>query len=133
MSKHEVGYGKPPKKHQFKPGQSGNPKGRPKGQRNFSTILIRELSETLSVKEGGKTKKLTKIEAVIKQLVTKAVKGDARALAELLRQISAHWPKDDQTNQHELPASDEDMAILFDFMRRTTKNQESDDARPESK
>jgi hypothetical protein len=28
-----VGYGKPPKASQFSPGQSGNPKGRPKGAR----------------------------------------------------------------------------------------------------
>ena len=39
----EVGYGKPPKAHQFKPGQSGNPKGRPRGAKSEATIL-REIS-----------------------------------------------------------------------------------------
>ena len=47
MSDYEVGYGKPPRKSQFKPGQSGNPKGRPKGRKGFSTILVEELSEDL--------------------------------------------------------------------------------------
>ena len=42
----DVGYGKPPRSRRFKPGQSGNPKGRPKGAKNRDTIL-RELLNSL--------------------------------------------------------------------------------------
>ena len=120
MSDYDVGYGKPPKKGQFKPGRSGNPKGRPKGCKNFSTVLVNELSERLTVKEGGKTRRLTKMEAVTKQLVSKALKGDARALGELLRQIRAYWPDEGGDGAETLPASESDIALLEDLLLRST-------------
>lgn len=80
MSKdHEVGYGKPPKKNQFKKGQSGNPKGRPKKTRNLSTLMEEELNVKITVKEGSKTVTMSKHAAIVKQLVNKALKGDLRA------------------------------------------------------
>jgi len=82
-----VGYGKPPAHGQFKPGQSGNLKGRRKGSRNLTTDIALELSEKLLVTEGGKQKRITKQRAVIKALVAKSVKGDTRAAAALLRLI----------------------------------------------
>ena len=51
---YEVGYGRPPKDKQFKKGQSGNPKGRPKGSRNFRTDLQEELQMQVQVTENGK-------------------------------------------------------------------------------
>lgn len=48
-SKYKVGYGCPPKEHQFKPGQSGNPKGRPKKNNNFAEDVLEEMSEMITV------------------------------------------------------------------------------------
>jgi hypothetical protein len=61
-----VGYGKPPKHTQFKPGKSGNPQGRPKGTKNLKTDLAEELCEKILVHEGGQARKLSKQRALVK-------------------------------------------------------------------
>ncbi len=78
-----VGYGKPPMRTRFKPGQSGNPKGRPKGSLNLATVLVRTLREQVVVNEGGQRKTVTKLEAAVKQLANKAASGDLGALRQL--------------------------------------------------
>ena len=50
---YEVGYKKPPEHSRWKPGQSGNPKGRPKKVKDFEKLLDIELSQTLRITEGG--------------------------------------------------------------------------------
>jgi len=77
---YEVGYGKPPKHAQFKKGQSGNLKGRPKGTLNLATVLERTLREQVVINENGRRKVITKLEAAITQLVNKAASGDAHAM-----------------------------------------------------
>jgi hypothetical protein len=47
-----VGYKRPPREHQFRPGQSGNPSGRPKGARNFKSELREELGELVTIRDG---------------------------------------------------------------------------------
>ena len=78
-----VGYRKPPKHSQFKKGRSGNPKGRPKGTRNLKTELHAELAERILVREGDRTQKVTKLRAMVKALMAKALKGDVRAIAQI--------------------------------------------------
>lgn len=118
------GYGKPPKKHQFKPGQSGNPKGRPKGARSFKTALSKELETKLEIKEAGKTKKVSKLEAVAKRLVTDALNGNAKALTELLRQLNLHFGDVSDGETAQQPASEEDQALLARFIERAIAEKE---------
>jgi len=80
----QVGYGRPPKTTRFKKGQSGNPKGRPKGSLNVATVLIKTLREKVVINENGQRKTVTKFEAALKQLVNKALGSDIRALRLLL-------------------------------------------------
>ena len=49
---YEIGYGRPPKQTRFKPGQSGNPKGRPRGRKNVHTILEETLYRPVTITEG---------------------------------------------------------------------------------
>ena len=79
----EVGYGKPPSRTQFRKGISGNPKGRPKGSKNFATVLARALREKVVLTVNGKRKTVTKLELVVMQLVDRATAGDMSALRQL--------------------------------------------------
>ena len=81
---YEVGYKKPPEHTRWKPGQSGNPRGRPKKVKDFEKLLDIELSRTLRITEGGQQVTLTKREVILKSLVNDALKGDLRALKMLL-------------------------------------------------
>jgi uncharacterized protein DUF5681 len=78
-----VGYGKPPVRTRFQKGQSGNPAGRRKGSLNFSTVLLATLNEKVVVIEKGRRKQISKLEALVKQLVHKAAGGDLRALSQV--------------------------------------------------
>ena len=81
---YEVGYGKPPKHGQFEKGQSGNPKGRPKGAKNFQTEVENILRSKVTVTEAGKPKSVGTVTAALMRLKEKALKGDQRALELLL-------------------------------------------------
>lgn len=91
-STYDVGYKKPPQHSQFQPGKSGNPKGRPKGAKGLTTLLEKAMKETLTVKNNGKPRKVSKLEIAITQLANKAAQGDLKALqflAPLLRELEA--------------------------------------------
>ncbi|MGO9606487.1 MAG: DUF5681 domain-containing protein [Candidatus Binataceae bacterium] len=86
-SGYDVGYGKPPAITRFKKGESGNPKGRPKGSRNLATLFEQELGEQIAINEGGRRRKITKQQAMVKQLVNKALSGDRALMQVLLTEI----------------------------------------------
>jgi hypothetical protein len=79
-----VGYKRPPKEHQFRPGQSGNPGGRPKGARSFKSDLRDELSELINFQDGDNQHTISRQRALIKRLVASAIAGEQRAVATLL-------------------------------------------------
>jgi hypothetical protein len=101
-----VGYKRPPKANQFRPGQSGNPNGRPKGVRNFKTDLRDELSESISFHEAGREVTISKQRALIKQLVASALGGDARAINTLLSLCARAFDNED-AEQQQSPDDDE--------------------------
>lgn len=116
MSKHnyEVGYKKPPKSGQFKPGQSGNPKGRPKGIKNLSTDLEEELNEKISLVEGGSKQQTTKQRAMLKSLFAKALSGNVSAANALIKLILGLEQSRIESNKAEV-LDDEDLEILESF------------------
>jgi hypothetical protein len=82
---YEIGYGKPPKATQFKAGQSGNPKGRPKGSMNAATMMQQIVAEPVSVVEkGGREKTMPMLEVLLRRMVNKAATGDLKAIPMVL-------------------------------------------------
>ena len=75
-----IGYGCPPTSGQFKKGQSGNPKGRPKVVKNSSELMQIELRKKITLKENGKPVQKTKAELLITSMVNDAIKGKPKAL-----------------------------------------------------
>ncbi len=102
----EVGYARPPKLTQFKKGQSGNPKGRPKTVKSVSTMLTKIFQTKVKVTSGGKTQWMTRMELSLMQLATKSASGDHRAL-KLLMDITKQYPIEEKNNQ-----LDQLMAVL---------------------
>src|ERR1700737_5026380 len=83
----EVGYGKPPRHTRFGLGRSGNPRGRPGGSKNLSTLLSEALKEPVIVVENGRRRKIAKRQAIITQLVNRSAKADLKAIQILLTML----------------------------------------------
>jgi hypothetical protein len=79
-----VGYGRPPVGKRFRPGQSGNPKGRPKGRENITTMINRILHEPVKIRDGNRIRSVSKIAAAIEVNLNKALSGDHRALWKII-------------------------------------------------
>ena len=79
-----IGYRRPPKHSRFKPGKSGNPRGRPKGGKSVGDIVTIVMSRKVSVTENGATRRVSAIEAIFHRLRSEALRGDKAALKILL-------------------------------------------------
>lgn len=75
-----VGYGKPPRGTRWKPGQSGNPRGRPKGSTSLPSIFHKIMKQRVKIQERGRSIWISMWEAVARRLRQKALEGDLKAI-----------------------------------------------------
>jgi hypothetical protein len=112
-----VGYARPPTSSQFQRGQSGNPRGRPKGTRNASSMARDALERTTSVRVKGTWRKTTVRKAAYRRLGEKAVAGDVKALDYLLSlESEERLPGSDHAQAQ--PLSVKDLELLQGFFDR---------------
>lgn len=123
---YDVGYRKPPKDAQFKKGKSGNPKGRPRGTLNLSTVLARTLRDTIVIKEKGRRRTISKFEAALARLADKAASGNLRALqlcTALVRSVEERARNNAVTN----PINDEmDQRVFLGLLKRIEAARQED-------
>lgn len=77
---YSVGYGKPPRERRFKPGQSGNPRGRPKKCPTMLELFACELKRTRTIVEDGQRLRIQTDEILVKRIVDLALKANVWAL-----------------------------------------------------
>jgi hypothetical protein len=121
-NRNDVGYGRPPIEHQFQPGRSGNPSGRPKGTRRFTSDLLEELAEIVAINNGDKKRAVTKQRAIVSVLVGKALEGDAHAIATIMGACARALGEQHADDEAEAP---EDRAILRAVAASPAKNSNS--------
>jgi hypothetical protein len=82
---YEVGYGKPPRAGQFRKGQTGNPRGRHRGEENLISVFKRYVSQLVRISEGDTFVKVTLAEAVIRKNFNAALQKNAFAMGNIFR------------------------------------------------
>jgi uncharacterized protein DUF5681 len=115
-----VGYGRPPIGSRFRPGTSGNAKGRPKGGKNLKTLIRQAMTANISVQEGPTTRRVSKIEGFVLRQLQNALKGNDRsAMAVIKMAMQMGFLEEADNNSAEAAQlSTADEQILQELMNR---------------
>jgi hypothetical protein len=103
---YQVGYGRPPETTRFRPGESGNPQGRPKRRATFASVAKQELERPVSTgnKAGGPVQQMPAMEVIVKNVVRAAVYGDLKAARLLVDLEAVERKSGDTEHTSNLPA-----------------------------
>jgi hypothetical protein len=118
QSDYDIGYCRPPKRSQFRPGQSGNPTGRRKAIPTIGARLRELVYSKVTVTEQGRTRRISRLDVMLRQLGNDAMRGDKRAL-KLLMEFLHRYDAAVEETVHSEEMAPEDLEILSDYLRQT--------------
>ena len=121
--KYEVGYARPPQDKRFKPGCSGNPRGRPEKRKTVSVLIEEALARRISLEENGRPRKISAEEIIIRRLVNAAAKGDLKAV-QLLLQLRDRY-RDSSAESIDPQDLESDREILDAYVCRLASGQQA--------
>jgi hypothetical protein len=122
----KVGYGNPPGHSTFRAGNTFS-KGRKKGSKGLKRIVNEAFGMKVKGSLGGKPTKLTKIEATIHQVATKASQGDQKAADKAIPLYERYGPQDDQEGPSpERVAANVDALVAYAAMKRQIDGSEEE-------
>jgi hypothetical protein len=114
----KVGRGRPPLHTRFKKGESGNKKGRPKGSRNLSTVIMEASRAPINVTIGGKSRRISKLQATAMQLATRAADGNPNAMSKFLDWIDEIEHRAAAEKPVDYPFNAGDLEVLHAIRKR---------------
>jgi len=119
-SDNPVGYCSPPVHTRFKPGVSGNPKGRPKGAAGLKTLVRSMMTEEITVGTPAGAIKISRIEATLLKMYELAIKGNLRAQSQLLALYAAAVPEplETLTGDETEDSADYIKRLAIDFLQK---------------
>jgi Family of unknown function (DUF5681) len=116
---YDVGYRKPPRTNQFRPGKSGNPRGRPKGTKNLGKVLQDALQRRVTIKENGRERKMRAQDVIISGLVNDAARRDPSAVRLIFALIDRYAAGDER--EADLVFDHEDQEIIESYLARRAR------------
>jgi len=119
---YEIGRGKPPREYSWKPGQSGNKTGRPKGSKNEKTIWKEIMRRKITLAIGGKPKTITLQEGIQYRIANDALSGNVKSANFVLNRLAGII-----TDIGEPHLAEDDQAVLNAY-RRSIRQEFPDDA-----
>lgn len=115
-----VGFGRPPRSHQFRPGQSGNPRGRPRGAKSESTLLRDILGRKIRHQTGDRGRMISILEGILLRMADQALRGEIKSATFLLNRFAALVSGELEPSD----LSDDDRQILQRFAARMRATRE---------
>ena len=113
---YSVGYKRPPAEHRFKPGQSGNPAGRPPGRRSFQSLVQQAADKQIQVTVGSERTTMSIAEAAIHVVLKALVSGNPRAYAIGFGLLERYYSDEDTAPVQDAELMERERALLSEFL-----------------